>query len=81
MHEFLSIDLAWEAYNAPRRYDSEDEYFEDHYEALDQADKDAWEHAESMAELLEFDSDEERDAYIKEEYAEEYARICEERGI
>jgi hypothetical protein len=81
MHEYICFDPAWEAYNAPRRYASEDEYFEARYDALDLAEEEAREYAESMAELIEFDSDEERDAYIEEEFEEEYARLREERGI
>lgn len=81
MHEYICFDPAWEAYNAPRRYASEDEYFEARYDALDLAEEEAREYAESMAELIEFDSDEEREAYIEEEFEEEYARLREERGI
>ena len=81
MHEYICFDPAWEAYNAPHRYASEDEYFEARYDALDLAEEEAREYAESMAELIEFDSDEERDAYIEEEFEEEYARLREERGI
>lgn len=81
MHEYICFDPAWEAYNAPRRYASEDEYCEARYDALDLAEEEAREYAESMAELIEFDSDEERDAYIEEEFEEEYARLREERGI
>lgn len=81
MHDYICFDPAWEAYNAPRRYASEDEYFEARYDALDQAEEKAREYAESMAELIEFDSDEERDAYIEEEFEEEYARLREELGI
>ena len=78
MHEYICFDPAWEAYNAPRRYASEDEYFEARYDALDQAEEEAREYAESMAELIEFDSDEERDAYIEEYFDKEYQRLCRE---
>lgn len=81
MHEYICFDPAWEACNDPHRYASEDEYFEARYDALDLAESEAREYAESMAELIEFDSDEERDAYIEEEFEEEYARLCQERGI
>lgn len=77
MHEYICFDPDWEALNS-RRYASEDDYFEAMYDAKDRADTEARQHAESMAELTEFDSDEERDAYIEEEYAAEYERLMEE---
>ena len=36
------------------------------------------EHAEAMADLTEFDSEAERNAYIDAEYFAEYERLCEE---
>lgn len=83
--EYICIDPDWEAYNAPPRYDTEDDYLDALYCARDIADEKAREAAESTAELFLFDTDEERKALIeevyKEVYEEEYARLCEERGI
>lgn len=85
IREYVCIDPDWEAYNAPPRYDTEDDYLDALYSAWDIAEEIARERAESMAEYFIFDSEEERDALIeevyKEVYEEEYARLCEERGI
>ena len=58
-------------------YRTEDEYFEALADAHDRADQDAMEYAEAMADLTEFESEEERDAYIDAEYFAEYERLCE----
>ena len=58
-------------------YRTEDEYFEALADAHDRADQEAMEHAEAMADLTEFESEEERDAYIDAEYFAEYTRLCE----
>ena len=78
MHEYICFDPAWEAYNAPRRYASDDEYFEARCDALELAERDAMESAEMAAGLYEFDSDDERDAYIEEYFDREYQRLCRE---
>lgn len=77
MREYICFDPDWEALHTSR-YDSEDDYFDALYDARDRADAEAREHAEITAELIEFDSDEERDAYIEEEYEAEYERLCRE---
>lgn len=58
-------------------YRTEDEYFEALADAHDRADQEAMEHAEAMADLTEFDSEAERNAYIDAEYFAEYERLCE----
>ena len=59
-------------------YRTEDEYFEALADAHDRADREAMEHAEAMADLPEFASAAERNAYIDAEYFAEYERLCEE---
>ena len=58
-------------------YRTEDEYCEALADAHDRADQDAMEHAEALANLTEFDSEAERNAYIDAEYFAEYERLCE----
>lgn len=59
------------------RYLTEDEYFEALADARDRADQEAMEHAEAMADLSDWDSEAERNAYIDTEYFAEYERLCE----
>lgn len=60
------------------RYPTEEDYFEALADAHDAAEREAMASAENSAELYEFDSDTERDAYIEEYFAAEYDRLCEE---
>lgn len=78
MHEYTCFDPDWEALNAHCRFATEDEYWETMYDAKDRADSEARQYAEGMADMIDFDSDEERDAYIEEEYNAEYERLLEE---
>lgn len=59
------------------RYLTEDEYFEALADAHDRADQEAMEHAEAMADLSDWGSEAERNAYIDTEYFAEYERLCE----
>ena len=56
-------------------YRSEDEYWNAYYEARDRAEDQALEYAEMSAELVEFDSDAEREAYIMNERDRQYERL------
>lgn len=62
-------------------YRNEDDFWTDYYDAQDEAEREAQEAAEDAADLQEFDTEEERDAYIQQEFAAEFSRLCEERGI
>lgn len=62
-------------------YRNEDDFWTDYYDARDEAEREAQEAAEDAADLQEFDTEEERDAYIQREFAAEFSRLCEERGI
>lgn len=68
MHEFICFDPAWEALNRDPSPANEDEWWDRHCEEEAAAEADAMTYAEEMAELYEFDSDEEREAYIQETY-------------
>ena len=57
---------------------TEDDYWNDRADALERAERDAMESAEMAADLYEFDSDDERDAYIEEYFDREYQRLCRE---
>ena len=59
-------------------YPTEDDYWNALGDAHERAEREAMRSAESSAELQEFESDEERDAYIEEEFAAEYERLCRE---
>lgn len=56
-------------------YRSEDEYWNAYYDARDRAEDQALEYAEMSTELVEFDSDEEREAYIMSERDRQYERL------
>lgn len=57
---------------------TEDDYWNDRADALERAERDAMESAEMAADLYEFDSEDERDAYIEEYFDSEYQRFCRE---
>lgn len=57
---------------------TEDDYWNDRADALERAERDALESAEMAADLYEFDSEDERDAYIEEYFDSEYQRLCRE---
>jgi isocitrate dehydrogenase len=57
---------------------TEDDYWNDRADALERAERDAMESAEMAADLQEFDSEDERDAYIEEYFDSEYQRLCRE---
>lgn len=59
-------------------YPTEDDYFDALADAHETAEREAMRSAESAAELWDFESDEERVAYIEEEFAAEYERLCQE---
>lgn len=63
MHEFVSIDLDWERYcNPVRKFATEDEWWDDHYAREAEMEAEAARDADLYCELLEFDSDAERQA-------------------
>jgi hypothetical protein len=57
---------------------TEDDYWNDRADALERAERDAMESAKMSANLYEFDSEDERDAYIEEYFDSEYQRLCRE---
>lgn len=59
-------------------YRTEDDYFDALGDAHDRAEREAMESAEMAADLYEFDSDAERDAYVDEYFEAEYERLCRE---
>lgn len=59
-------------------YYTEDDYWNVLGEAHDRAEREAMESAEMAADLYEFDTDAERDAYVDEYFAAEYERLCAE---
>ena len=57
---------------------TEDDYWNDRADTLDRIEREAMESAEMAADLYEFDSEDERDAYIEEYFDSEYQRLCRE---
>lgn len=57
---------------------TEDDYWNDRADTLDRIEREAMESAEMAADLYEFDSEDERDAYIEEYFDNEYQRLCRE---
>lgn len=57
---------------------SEDEWWDRHCEDEAEAEAEAMAAAERSADLYEFDSDEERDAYIREAYEDRLAELLED---
>lgn len=60
------------------RYPTEDDYFNALADAQDAAEREAMTSAEDAADLYEWESDEERVAYVEEYFAAEYDRLCAE---
>ena len=60
------------------RYATEDDYWDALGDAHEQAERDAMESAEMAADLYEFETDAERDAYVDEYFSAEYERLCRE---
>lgn len=56
----------------PYRHTEED-FWNDYYDAKDAAERDAMTYAEEMADMYEWDSDDDRDAYIAETYLAQLA--------
>ena len=59
-------------------YISEDDFWNDYYDAQDAAEKEAQRIAESSADLLDFESEAEREQYIAEEFQAEFDRLMAE---
>ena len=57
-------------------YLNEDDYWNALCDAHEQAEREAMESAEMAADLYEFETDAERDAYVDEYFAAEYERLC-----
>lgn len=54
---------------------AEEAYWNDLGDAMDRAEREAMESAQLAADLWEFDTEEERDAYIAQEFETEYNRL------
>lgn len=54
----------------------EDAWWEARWQAREEAETEAMAYAENSAELLEFDSDDEREEYIREMYEERLAELA-----
>lgn len=59
-------------------YRNEEDYWNALGDAHEQAEREAMESAELAADLYEFETDAERDAYVDEYFAAEYERLCRE---
>lgn len=59
-------------------YRCEDDFWTDYYDAQDEAEREAQESAKMAADLYEWDSEEERDAYIQQEFQVEFDRLMAE---
>lgn len=57
-------------------YRTEDDYWNALCDAHEQAERDAMESAEMAADLYEFETDAERDAYVDDYFNAEYERLC-----
>lgn len=57
---------------------AEDEWWDRRMEAQELAETEAMAAAESSADLLEFDSDEEREAYVEEMFSQRYEELLAE---
>lgn len=79
MHEYVCFDPDWERLNGERMPRTEDDWWDRFSTRLDDADRKAWRMAESMADLEEFETDEERQAYIEEVYEERLAELLGEK--
>lgn len=54
---------------------AEEAYWNDLADALDRAEREAMESAQLAADLWEFDTEEERAAYVEKEFETEYSRL------
>lgn len=59
-------------------YRTEDDYWDAIGDAHDRAEREAMESAEMAADLYDFETDAERDAYVDEYFSAEYERLCRE---
>ena len=59
-------------------YRNEEDFWNDYYDAQDEAEREAQESAELAADLVEFASEKERDAYIPQEFKAEFDRLMAE---
>lgn len=78
MHEYLCFDPDWERLHNDRQPKTEDDWWDQFCDTLDAAESEARKAAEDSAELMEFDSDEEREAYIEEVYEDRLAELLHE---
>lgn len=74
MHEYSCFDPDWERLNTPPTL-SEDEWWDHFCDTLDAAEREAMRAAEDSADLMEFESEEEREAYIQEVYEDRLAEL------
>lgn len=78
MNEYTCWEPAWEDYlHGGFRARAEDEWWGEHYEEQAAAEVDAMTAAIDSADLYEFESEEEREAYILEYYEERMAEAYE----
>lgn len=81
MNEYTCWEPAWEDYlHSGSRAHTEDEWWGERYEEQAAAEADAMIAAISSADLYEFDSEEDRDAYILEAYEDRLAELAYEKG-
>lgn len=81
MYEYTCWEPAWEDYlHSGSRANTEDEWWDARYEEQAAAEADAMITAISSADLYEFDSEEDRDAYILEAYEDRLAELAYEKG-
>lgn len=59
-------------------YRNEEDFWNDYYDAQEEAEREAQESAEMSADLVEFETEEERDAYIQQEFKAEFDRLMAE---
>ena len=80
MRESICVDWDWEDYVADRTPRTEDEWWDWRFEMQSKAEEQAHIDAVMSADLIEFETDEERESYIEEYEAERYEEILAEIG-
>lgn len=68
MHEYICFDPYWERYVNDPDPATEEEYWDRYYSDQEAAEQDAMTYAEEMADMYDWDSEEEREDYIREVY-------------
>lgn len=78
MRESICVDWDWENYVSDRLPRTEDEWWDWHCEMQSKAEEQAHIDAVMSADLIEFEAEEEREAYIDEYEAERYEELLAE---